>query len=136
MAEMKLEIVTPERKFFSGEVIGVKLKGPDGYFEVLPRHTEYVAALIPSDIKIKTKEGDKMAALSSGFVEVTKEKTIIVADSAEWPEEIDIERAKHAQERAENRLKTKKDIDVARATLALQRSLARERAYSIDNGNT
>jgi F-type H+-transporting ATPase subunit epsilon len=130
MALMKLEIVTPDRKFFSGDVKGVLLKGPDGLFEILPRHTAYVATLVPSDIKILAQDGDKKAFLSSGFVEVTKDKTTIVADTAEWPEEIDIERAKSAQERAEERLRDRSNIDVERARLALSRALARQKASS------
>ena len=74
MAIMRLEIVTPDRKFFTGEVKGVKLKGLDGLFEILPRHTELVASLVPAEIKIKTVDGDKYAFISSGFVEVSNRK--------------------------------------------------------------
>lgn len=130
MALMKLEIVTPDRRFFSGDVKGVLLKGPEGLFEILPRHTAYVGTLVPSSIKLITQEGDKTAFLSSGFVEVSKDKTTIVADTAEWPEEIDIERAKSAQHRAEERLRNKSNIDVERARLALSRALARQRTSS------
>ena len=128
MVLMNLEIVTPDRKFFSANVRGVLLKGPEGLFEILPRHTEYVAAIVPSVVKILTQEGDKLAFLSSGFVEVKKGKATIVTDTAEWPEEIDINRAANAQHRAEERLSQKGTMDIDRARLSLVRALARQKA--------
>lgn len=128
MATMKLNIVTPERNFFSGDVQGVKLKGPDGYFEVLPRHTDMVAAIVPSEIRILDSNGEKrMAFASAGFVEVTKTKVSVVVDAAEWPDEIDQKRCDDAMCRAKELLEKKDGIDTARAELALKRAIARKK---------
>jgi len=131
MATMKLNIVTPERNFFSGDVQGVKLKGPDGYFEVLPRHTEMVATLVPSEIRILDANGEKRYAFASaGFVEVTKKRVSVVVGAAEWPEEIDKARCDAAMKRAQELLTRKDGIDMARAELALKRAMARKKTIN------
>mgnify|MGYP000037987664 CR=1 FL=1 len=122
----KLEIVTPDRAFFSDEVDMVILKGIDGDFAVLKGRAPLITPLDIGKIRIKKDNKEMVAAMSGGYVSVTKEKTTVVTDSAEWPEEIDVERAKKAKERAEERLKEKKEgIDILRAELALRRALNR-----------
>lgn len=80
----------------------------------------------PGIIRIHTEEGVKEAALHAGFIEVLEDKITIMAESVEWPDEIDITRAKEAKIRAERRLSGKEGgIDIAKAELALKRSLAR-----------
>lgn len=131
MATMKLNIVTPERNFFSGDVQGIKLKGPEGYFEVLPRHTDMVASLVPSEIRILDDKGvKKIAFASAGFVEVTKKRVSVVVDAAEWPEEIDKDRCEAALNRAKGMLAKKEGVDLARAELALKRAMARKKVSS------
>jgi F-type H+-transporting ATPase subunit epsilon len=86
-----------------------------------------VFALKPGALRIRTPEGkDSYVALGSGFLVVQKERTTVLARSAERPEEIDVKRARQAKERAEERLQLRTaQIDVARAKAALQRALAR-----------
>ena len=128
MGTMKLNIVTPERNFFSGDVQGIKLKGPEGYFEVLPRHTDMVAAIVASEIRIIESNGEHREAFTSdGFVEVTKSKVSVVVDAAEWPEEIDENRSDDALRRAQERIDKKDGNDIARAELALKRAIARKK---------
>ncbi|WP_352404249.1 F0F1 ATP synthase subunit epsilon [Sporanaerobacter acetigenes] len=127
MANFLLEIVTPDRMFFSGEVEMVVARGVEGDFAVLKGRAPLVTPLTIGKVKIKTEDGkERIAAVSNGYIEVASEKTTIIADSAEWPEEIDIERAKKAKERAEKRLKNRQDgLDVARAEMALKRAINR-----------
>lgn len=123
-----LEIVTPERKFFSGEVEMVILKTPEGEIGILPDHMPMVIAVAIGPIRIK-KDGDWLeAVLNEGFMEIKQEKTIILVDTAEWPNEIDINRAKAAKERAEERLQRQlNQMEHIRSQAALARALARLR---------
>ena len=119
--EFSFEIVTPERQFFSGNVEMVVLKTPDGEMGILPGHIPMVVAVAVGPVKIIQKDKEHKAFLSEGFMEITEDKTIIVADSAEWPEEIDINRAKAAKMRAEERLRNKlsyKEYTQTQAALA------------------
>lgn len=125
MSKFNLEIVTPERKFFEGEVDMVVVRGITGDMAILNNHVPLVTPLDISVVKMKIDGVEKRAAISSGYMEVARGKTTIVVDAAEWPDEIDLERAKRARERAEKRLKSEKDADVARAELALRRAVNR-----------
>ena len=78
-------------------------------------------------MKIHNESEVKKAAILGGFVEIQKDKITVLAEDAQWPEEIDVERAKKAEERARKRLEAKSaDIDIARAELALKRALVRK----------
>lgn len=94
---------------------------------VLKDHIPLTAILVPGILNIKgSAEGDKQAAMHSGFVEIMQDHVTILAESCEWPEEIDLNRAKEAQIRAERRLKSgDSEVNVARAESALRRSLIR-----------
>ena len=121
-----LEIVTPERKFFSGEVEMLMIKTPDGEIGILKDHMPMIAAVAIGPVKIQ-KDGEWLeAVLSEGFMEITQKKTIILADTAEWPNEIDINRARRAEERARERLQSKlSQIEYMRSQAALQKALTR-----------
>jgi F-type H+-transporting ATPase subunit epsilon len=123
-----LEIVTPERKFFSDEVEMVILKTPEGEMGILAGHTPMVVAVAIGPIRIK-KGGEWLeAVLTEGFMEIKQDKTVILTDSAEWPHEIDINRAKAAKERAEERLRRQlSQVELVRSETALARALARLR---------
>jgi F-type H+-transporting ATPase subunit epsilon len=126
MAKFKLEIVTPERRFFDGEVEGISLDTLSGRIQILANHIAYASGLLPSVVKIKQDGQNKYAVVSGGFIQFMNNEAMVLADSAEWPEEIDVERAKEAYERAEARLKAKDDnIDKKRAKMALLRASAR-----------
>lgn len=114
MASFILEIVTPDRSFFSGEVDMVIVRGMEGDLAVLKDRAPLVTPLAIGKITIKNGEKERIAAVAGGYIKVTKEKATIIADAAEWPEEIDVERAKRAKERAEKRLKSRPD-EIGRA---------------------
>jgi F-type H+-transporting ATPase subunit epsilon len=121
-----LEIVTPERKFFSGDVEMLILKTPDGEIGILKDHMPMVIAVAIGPIRIQ-KDGEWLeAVLSEGFMEIRQEKTVILADTAEWPNEIDTNRAKRAEERARERLQSKlSQLEYMRSQAALQKALSR-----------
>ncbi len=122
----KLEIATPNRRFFSDEVEMVVLKTPEGEMGILKDHVPMVVAIDIGPIRI-LKNGEWLEAfLSEGFMEITKENTVILCDTAEWPNEIDINRAKAAKERAEERLQRQiSQIEYVRSRTALARAMAR-----------
>ena len=122
----KLEIVTPDRKFFEDDVEMVIARGTEGDIGILKNHTPLVTPLSIGKIKIKQNGEVKIAAVASGYIEVNKEKTTIIADSAEWPHEIDVERAKAAKERAEKRIQTEHgELDTLRAEIAFKKAVNR-----------
>ncbi|SDO63184.1 F-type H+-transporting ATPase subunit epsilon [Paenibacillus sp. yr247] len=128
MSTFLLEIVTPERKVYAEQVNMVSVKGVEGELGILPNHIPLVTPLKIASITVK-KQGskDEIIAVNGGFMEVRKDKVVILAESAELPEQIDIDRAKAAKERAEKRLaETKQEnVDFKRAEAALQRALNR-----------
>ena len=118
---MKLLVNTPERVFFNGEATFVELAT-----SVYPQHIPLTAVLVPCVLTIHQNDGIKKAAVHGGIVEVLKDKVTILAEIAEWPDEIDVNRANEAKIRAERRLASKdSNLDVSRAEMALKRSLAR-----------
>ena len=127
MAQFKLEIVTPSRKFFDEDIEMLVVRTIEGDLAILKNHIPLVTPLTIGILKLNYPDGThKIATICGGYMEVTKEKTTIVTDSAEWPGEIDKERAEEAKRRAEARLKKDGDgTDVARAELALKRALNR-----------
>lgn len=126
MSKFMLEIVTPERLFFNGEVEMVIARGVEGDIGILKGHEPFVTPLQIGTIKIRIDGQFKLAAISQGYMQVTKEKVVILVDTAEWPEEIDVNRAERARERAEKRLQHKTaDLDILRAEIALKKATAR-----------
>lgn len=122
----KLEIVTPERSFSSDEVEMVIVRGIEGDLAILKNRAPLITPLAIGKIKILKDGEERIAAVVDGYVTVSKDKTTIITDSAEWPEEIDVERAREAKGRAEKRLKEKPEgLDIARAEFALKRALNR-----------
>ena len=123
---MKLLVNTPERVFFNGEATFVEFATRDGEIGVYPQHIPLTAVLVPCVLTIHQNDGIKKAAVHGGIVEVLKDKVTILAEIAEWPDEIDVNRANDAKIRAERRLASKdSNLDVPRAEMALKRSLAR-----------
>lgn len=126
MSTFLLEIVTPERKVYSEQVDMIVVKGVDGELGILPQHIPLVTPLKIAPVHIKQGRSDLYIAVSGGFMEVGKDKVIILAESAELPGDIDVERAKSAKARAEGRLNDKAEhIDFHRAELAIQKALMR-----------
>jgi len=125
--QLLLEVVTPDRLVLSTEADVVVCPGVEGQFGVLPGHIPFLSALEIGEMYYRKGGQIEYLAVSGGFAEVTGEKVTIVAESAEKGREIDVERAKRAQERAEKRLAAAKteEIDWARAEAAMRRSLMR-----------
>src|SRR5260370_31641845 len=121
------EILTLQKLFLREDVRFVIAPGQEGVFEILANHAPFVFALKPGALRMRMPDGqDQNVAVGTGFLVVQKDRTTVLTRSAERPEEIDVERARRAKERAEQRLEQKSsDMDVARAQASLQRALAR-----------
>jgi F-type H+-transporting ATPase subunit epsilon len=128
-----LEIVTPRRVVFKGEVSSFTAPGIAGGFQVLYNHAPLLASLKIGEVKITEAGGSEFQyAVSGGFVEVRDNNVILLAETAERTDEIDTERAKAACDRAQQRMAEKKaEIDVERAKLALFRALNRLKIANI-----
>jgi len=123
-----LKIITPERKFFQGDVETVTVQGIDGELGILKGHAPMVACLEIGLIRIKQNGEWKEAAASEGFLEVRPDRTISLAQAVEWPEEIDINRALAAKERAEERLRQQRSMrEYIQSKTSLARALVRLR---------
>ena len=122
----RLQVISPDRIFYDGEAELVELTTSEGEMGVLKGHIPLTAILVPGVLKIKEAEGVRKAALHDGFVEIFQDHMTILAESCEWPEEIDLQRAEEARQRAEKRLSGgEANINIARAELALRKSLIR-----------
>jgi F-type H+-transporting ATPase subunit epsilon len=124
---MKLEIVTPDHQELSCEAESVVVKTTSGEVGFMADHAPLIAGLVPHVLRYV--DGDKKeghVAVGGGFVEVRDNVVSVLAPSAELPQEVDFDRARKAEERAQKRLAEKSpDIDVARAQAALARATAR-----------
>lgn len=122
----QLKVISPDRIFFDGEADMIEVKTTEGDMGILKGHIPLTAIIEPGMLKIINDKDEKVAALLSGFIEVLGDRIIILAESCEWPEEIDVHRAEEAKLRAERRLKGEEgEINEARAEMALRRSLTR-----------
>ncbi len=131
MAEnIKLEVVTPEMSVVSDEAQIVMAPGELGEFGVLAGHTPFMTSLKVGTVRYNDSSGnERYVFVSGGFAEALPDRVTILADSAERRRDIDIDRAKSAQQRAENRLAAKDDdnVDFMRARAALIRAINRVR---------
>ncbi|KQY92090.1 ATP synthase F1 subunit epsilon [Paenibacillus sp. Root52] len=132
MSTFLLEIVTPERLVYSEQVDRISVRGVEGELGILPGHIPMVTPLQIAPIMIKSGKEMKQAAIGGGFIEVRKDKVVILAESAEFPESIDVDRARAAKERAERRLASQSNqdhFDHRRAEIALQKAVNRINVY-------
>lgn len=127
MAEIQLNIVTPEKTVYEGAVQRVRAPGSEGSFGVLPGHTPLLAALQTGEVSLVEADGTSMRlAASGGFAEVRPDRVIILAETAEAAEQIDADRAQKALDRAQERIRSRQpDVDLVRAQAALGRALNR-----------
>ena len=124
--EMKLQIVTPQERFYDGPVTMVELTTTEGNIGIYPDHIPLTAVVAPGVLKIHEGGEVKEAALMSGFITILPEEVTILAEVVEWPDDIDYTRAEEARARAERRLASPTaDLDVLRAEMALKRALVR-----------
>ena len=126
-SQIQLSIVTPDREVVHETVEAVTLPGTTGYLGILPGHAPLLSEVRPGEIVYTRAEGKHYLAVSWGFAEVLPSRVIVLANTAERAEEIDLQRATHARERAEDRLKRVSDptIDRQRAQEAYEKALAR-----------
>lgn len=126
---LNLEVVTPERIMLQEETQSIIVPAAEGLLGLLPNHAPIITGLNPGLIKYRQGADLHVLAISGGFMEVSNNKVSVLADTAELPNEIDIERANAAKERAQKRLKEPPPgLDVHRAELAFHRAMARLRA--------
>ena len=123
---IKLTIRTPEKEFYSGEILSLNTEGEEGRFGILAKHVPMVSTLKPTVTTFTDSFGKQLKAFTStGILSVDKGKIQMLCSACEWPEDIDILRTNKARERAEERLLHKDGIDVQRAENAIFRSLMR-----------
>jgi F-type H+-transporting ATPase subunit epsilon len=127
MAAFQLEIVTPERRVYSGAAERFQGPGTEGSFGVLARHAPFLTSLKTGQLAFLDAKGkERRMAASGGFVEVGDNQVTVLAETAEFAEDIDVARARAARSRAQERLEKKEEgIDLARAQAALARALNR-----------
>ncbi len=127
MPVLILEIITPDKISFKGEVQSVTIPGTEGSFQILKNHAPLMSTFEIGEVKVVLPDKDeKNYATGGGTVEVLNNHVLVLADSLEEIGSIDVERARGARERAENRLAHKTDTtDVERAEQALKRAVNR-----------
>jgi len=131
-----LEIITPYRVFFSDKAENLIINSSDGELGLLPGHEPIVTPVGIGIAKILVDGEWKIASFSDGFLEMEGNKATVLVGAAEWPEEIDVERAERSLKRATERLSdTSMPWEKRRATLALHRAQARIKAASLAKAN-
>jgi F-type H+-transporting ATPase subunit epsilon len=128
MGKLYLEIVTPEKVLESREVDTVIASGSEGEFGILPGHINFLSGIVPGELRYN--DGSKWGhiCVTTGFAEVSGDRVSILVDSAERADDIDLDRAQSAMERAKERLakdRSNKEVDFLRAEAALKRATAR-----------
>ncbi|MBN1569264.1 MAG: F0F1 ATP synthase subunit epsilon [Acidobacteria bacterium] len=124
--KIHLEIVTPEKQLFSGEVDSVTVPSTTGYLGILPGHAPLLAELGIGEIAYRIGDRTEYSFCSWGFVEVLPDRVVLLAQEAEMASDIDIKRAEESKMRAEKMLSSKdSNIDFDRAQLALIRAISR-----------
>jgi F-type H+-transporting ATPase subunit epsilon len=129
-ANFRFEVYTPQRAFFADSVEAIVLTLEDGEAAIYANHSLVTAPVVPCLLKIKDRNGKwKTAFISEGLLEVTSHKTVLLSDAAEWPAEIDYERAKEAKVRAEETLKSAMmKFETEASTASLKRANMRIKA--------
>lgn len=134
---LDLEVVTPEKVLLKEKVTSLIVPATEGYVGVLYNHAPLITGLKPGVVKYRLGEGKgdlRVLSISTGFMEVAHNVATLLVDTAERPEDIDVERAKAAKARAEKRLHERHPgLDVHRAELALHKALARIQAAEYKN---
>jgi F-type H+-transporting ATPase subunit epsilon len=127
MKTIKVSVVTPDGPVYDSDVEMVSTKAQTGELGILPGHVPMVAPLEIAALRLKKEGKTEFVAINGGFLEVRPDQVTILAQSAERAEDIDVERALRAKERAEQRLKMQlqESLDFRRAELALKRAINR-----------
>lgn len=127
MSSLKLDIVTAERVVYSEDVDMIVAPGIEGQLGILPHHAPLMTTLQAGELRVKRGGEEDSLAISGGFLEVRPDRVIVLADTAERADEIDVTRAEAAKQRAEQRLADRRvpGLDEARCEAALRRAMAR-----------
>ena len=136
MSKFRLEIVTPDRYFFEGEIDMVIVRGIEGDLAILKNHSPIATPLKICKVRIFQDDIERIASVVQGYITAIDNKVTIVTEAAEWPDEIDLVRAEEAKKRAEDLLaKQNSDINYARANAALQRAINRIELASLNKND-
>ncbi|MBI5466422.1 MAG: ATP synthase F1 subunit epsilon [Candidatus Kerfeldbacteria bacterium] len=126
---LSFQIATPERVVFNAEAVeSVSLPTKMGEITILPDHLPLVASLVPGEVRVKVGGQEISLAVSGGFIEVAPGRVVVLADTAERAEEIDVKRAEEARERARQLMKREhiaEEIDYTALAARLEKELAR-----------
>lgn len=127
MTPYKLKVITPEKIFFEGETEQIKIRTSEGDIGILANHENYVCNINAGLLSIKIDDKFKNSALSEGILKIIDGEVVVLANTAEWADEIDVERAKRAKEKAEQIIKDSANVkvDISLAEIKLKRALAR-----------
>lgn len=126
MTPFKLQIITPEKTFFDGETEQIIARTTVGDVGILNGHEPYCAALGIGQMRVMVDGQFRRAATTGGIIKVSREKTVILVQACEWADEIDVNRAEHAKEVAEGRIKAAhSDNELRLAEAKLKRALNR-----------
>ena len=129
---LHVEVVTAERELYNGEANLVSAPGSEGRLGILPRHAALLTTLAPGDLRIELNGAEEPLFVSSGFLEVSNDKVTVLADTAEYAEEIDQARAQEARRRAQERLaQAQSNVERAELQAALERAIARLRVAEL-----
>ena len=124
MTRLYLKVVTPDKLFFEGEIDMLVARTIEGYVGILLNHSPLVTILDIGRLVIKNGDERKVAACAGGYIDVRNNNITVVSDACEWEDEIDINRAERAKERASKKLEDK-DTDTFKAELALKKAINR-----------
>lgn len=123
--KIRLEVVTPHGVVVSEDVDEITATGSEGEFGVLAGHANFITTLKIGSMQVRNGSKTEYLFVNTGYAEVSPDKVIVLADSAERVGDIDVERAIQAKKRAEERLRQQENIDFARANAAIQRATTR-----------
>ena len=126
---LHIEVITPERKVYEDDVDMVIAPGSEGYLGILPHHAPLLTALGPGEFRVKKGGAEEVLAVFGGFMDVRADRVTVLTEAAEHVEEIDVQRAQQARERAQAALAAgpMSAAEEQRARAALQRALVRVR---------
>lgn len=125
MKTLTVSVVTPDGQVLEDDYEMVSCKAETGELGILPGHIPLVAPLTISALRLKRDNEEDLVAVSGGFIEVRPDKVTVLSPSAEKADDIDVDRALAAKERAEKRLAEMKEVDEVRAKASLRRALNR-----------
>lgn len=132
MTIFKLTVLAAERPFYEGECISLVIPTVDGQYGIQAKHNDMIAAIVPGELKFTAPNGEvTIAAVSEGLVKVENGEVLLLVDTAEHPDEIDENRAKHSAEQAKEAILQKKSVqDYYAAQAKMARAIGRLRVKS------